>query len=118
MALLTSFDTSRSAAVLRAESWSSGRCWLYALLWPLLGLRRFQLRTLEFRRQLAGLGRPLASLMRLALVEWAGAAGEAVGLVWGNVPEGFMRRHEVRLDHRLNSSELLEYEERSRRALG
>lgn len=118
MALLTSFDTSRSAAVLRAESWSSGRSWLYALLWPLLGLRRFQLRTLKFRRQLASIAHPLEALGRLALAEWAGAAGEAVGLIWGEASEGFQSRHEVRLDHRLKSSELLEYEERSRRALG
>jgi hypothetical protein len=117
MALLTSFDTSRSAAVLRAESWSSGRSWLYALLWPLLGLRRFQLRALEFRRQLASSAHPLEALGRLALAEWAGAAGEAVGLIWGEAPDGFQSRHEVRLDHRLNSSERRDYEERGRRAL-
>jgi hypothetical protein len=73
---------------------------------------------LKFRRQLASIAHPLEALGRLALAEWAGAAGEAVGLIWGEASEGFQSRHEVRLDHRLKSSELLEYEERSRRALG
>jgi hypothetical protein len=118
ISLLTSHETSRSAAVRRAESWSRSRRWIYALLWPLLGLRRFQRRTMEFRGQLASLGHPLEALMRLALVEWAGAAGEAVGLVWGENPDAFTTRHELRLDHRLNSAELRDYEARGRRILG
>ena len=118
ISMRTSLETSRAAALRRAASWSRGRCWLYALLWPLLGLRRFQLRILENRTRITSLGNPLESLMRLALVEWAGAAGEAMGLIFGENPDAFMTRHELRLDHRLNSSELHDYEEHSRRALG
>ncbi len=117
MALLTSLDTSRSAALRRAESWGWGRRWLYALLWPLLGLRRFQLRTQEFRPHLRRMGHPLELFARLALVEWAGAAGEAVGLIFGENPDAWTSRHELRLDHRLNAAERRDYEERARRAL-
>ena len=54
--------------------------------------------------------------MRLTLAEWAGAVGEAVGLIFfgGGNPDGFMSHHELRLDHRLNSSELHEYEHSQR----
>jgi hypothetical protein len=117
MSVLTSLETSRSAALRRAQSWGRGRRWLYALLWPVLGLRRFQRRVFELRAHRANLGNAPESLLRLALVEWAGAAGEAAGLMWGENRNAFMTRHELRLDHRLNSSERRDYEERGRRAL-
>jgi hypothetical protein len=116
--ILTAMAGSRSAAVRRAKSWSRPRRWLYALLWPLLGLRRFQRRMFELRARRANLGNAPELLLRLALIEWAGAAGEAAGLIWGENPDAFMTSHELSLDHRLNSSERRDYEERGRRACG